>query len=57
MLSKIAADDIFKYFYFSEEIRLDISCEVSAKQSIYMKCQALFSLKNKKKYTYISIYI
>ena len=28
---------------------LDISCELSAWQTIQMKCQDLFSLKNKKK--------
>ena len=35
-------------FYFSEKIRLDISCESSARQTIYMNCQALLSLKKKK---------
>ena len=30
-------------------IRLDISCESSARQRIHMKLQALFSLKNKSK--------
>ena len=40
-----AADDIFFFFFFfSEKISLDISCE-----SIHIKCQDLFSLKNKKK--------
>ena len=41
---KTAADDIYKYFfgYFSEKIRLDISCESSARQRIHMKQQALF---------------
>ena len=34
----------FFYFYFSEKTSLDILCE-----SIHMKCQDLFSLKNKKK--------
>ena len=38
-----------KCFYFSEKTSLDISCESSAKQTIGMKCQDLFSLKNKKK--------
>ena len=27
---------------------LDITCELSAGQTIHMLCQALFSLKNKK---------
>ena len=43
------ADDIHKYFHcFSENIRLDVSSEFSAKQSIHMKHQALFSSKDKK---------
>ena len=33
------------YCYFSEKIRLDVSYESSAVQTIHMKCQALFSLK------------
>ena len=37
------------HMYFSEEIRLGISCGSSAKQMIHMKCQALFSQKNMKK--------
>ena len=43
-----AADDNF--FFFSEKISLDISCELSAWQTIHMKCQDLLSLKNKKKF-------
>ena len=42
----IVADDILKYKYIlknSEKIRLDISCESSARQMIHMKCQAWFS--------------
>ena len=39
------ADDIF----FQMETSLDISCESSAKKTIHMKYQDLFSLKNKKK--------
>ena len=37
------------FFFFSEKTSLDISCELSAKQMIHMKCQDLFSLKTKKK--------
>ena len=38
------------YFHcFSEKIRLDISCESSARQRIHMKHQALFSSKDKSK--------
>ena len=48
-----AADDIFLFiyfFYFSEKRSLDISCE-----SILMKCQDLFSLKNKKNFRMSSV--
>ena len=41
-----AADDNF--ILFSEKTSLDISCESSAWQTIHIKCQGLFSLKNKK---------
>ena len=46
-----AADDIHKYFFhcFSEKIRPDVSSESSARQRIYLKHQALFSLKDKSK--------
>ena len=48
--TKIAADDtLFFYFYLSKEIRLNVSCESSAKQKIHMKYQVLFSLKNNEK--------
>ena len=30
---------------FQKKIKLGYSCELSAKQTIHMKCQALFSLK------------
>ena len=36
-------------FFFPEKIRLDISCESSARQRIHVKHQALFSLKDKNK--------
>ena len=39
---------------FSEKIRLDISCESSARQMIHMKYQALFSLKNIKQIKMLS---
>ena len=38
----------FFFFFFFREKSLDISCESSAKQTIHMKCQDLFSLKIKK---------
>ena len=34
---------------FSEKISLDVSSEISARQSIHMKNQALFSSKDKSK--------
>ena len=41
-----AADNIHKYFHcLSENIRLDVSSESSARQRIHMKNQALFSSK------------
>ena len=52
------ADDIiffFLFIYFDffvcifSEIMLEISCELSARQMIHMKCQFLFPLKNNKK--------
>ena len=43
--SKTAAD-ILILNYFSEKMRLGMSCELSAKQTIHMKCLAfIFSLK------------
>ena len=39
----------FFFFYFSEKTSLEVSCESSAWQTIHMKCQDLFSLKNIKK--------
>ena len=49
--SKIAADDTFIIlkFYLSKNIRLDVSCESSAKQRIHIKYQALFYQKNNEK--------
>ena len=48
--TKIAADDILIfYFYLSKKIRLDFSCESSAKQRVHLKHQVLFSLKNNEK--------
>ena len=44
-----AANDNFSFFFlYSEKTSLDISCESSAWQTIHLKCQDLFSLKNKK---------
>ena len=51
-ITTVADDNFFlviSFFYFSEKTSIDISCESSAWQMIHMKCQDLFSLKNKKK--------
>ena len=37
------------FIFFPEKIRLDISCESSARQRIHMMHQALFSSKDKSK--------
>ena len=46
-MAKFVADNI--HFFFQRKTSLDISCESAAKQTIHMKCEYLFSLKNKKK--------
>ena len=46
--TKIVADNSIIILLFLEKIRLHISCELSARQTIHMKCQFLFSLKNNK---------
>ena len=49
MLGKILADDILKYFsYFSEKIGFDISCKLFPNEKLCMKCQSLFSSKQKR---------
>ena len=45
-------DNIFNYFffnYFTEKTGLDNPCTSSARQTIHMKCSALFSQKNNNK--------
>ena len=37
------------YLHLSKKIRLDVSCEFSAEQRIYMKYQVLFPLKYHEK--------
>ena len=37
------------YFYLSKKVRLDVSCESSAKQGIHMNYQALFYQKKQCK--------
>ena len=46
--SQLKQTTILIYFYFQKKTSLDISCELSTKQTIHMKYQDLFSLKNKK---------
>ena len=47
--SKNSADDILNCFsYFSQKTGFDISCKLSPLETICMKCQILFSRKNKK---------
>ena len=50
MLGKISADDILKYLfsYFLQEIKVCHPCKLSSKWTIFMKCQSLFSVENKK---------
>ena len=48
-----SADDILKYL---EKIRIDMSCELSASQTIRMKCQALFSLKKNDKMSSLTFF-
>ena len=49
---KFSADDILKYFsYFLQKKGFDISCKLSPVETICMKCQILFSGKNKKTVT------
>ena len=46
--TKIVADNTVIILLFLEKIRLHMSCELSARQTIHTKCQFLFSLKNNK---------
>ena len=46
---KISADYILKYFsYFPQKTGFDISCKLSPKETICMKCQSMFSSRDKK---------
>ena len=47
-LGHLCHTDTFLVFIFQRK-QVDISCELSVKQTIHMKCQDLFSLKKKKK--------
>ena len=50
MLGKFSADDILKYLfsYFLQKIKVCHPCKLSPKWTIFMKCQSLFSVENKK---------
>ena len=46
---KFSADKILKYFsYFCQKTGFENSCKLSPLETICMKCQILFSGKNKK---------
>ena len=48
-LVKSTTDNILKHFsYFSQKTGFDSSCKLSPMETICMKCQILFSGKNKK---------
>ena len=56
MLGKNLTDNIFDYFsYFPQKIGFAISCKLSLKETICMKCQSLFSWKKKKKKNTINL--
>ena len=48
-LEQISHSQMFPLFFFSVKIMFDISFELSAQQTIHMKYQDLFSLKNENK--------
>ena len=50
MLGKILTADIWNeiFCYFFQKTEFDISCKLSPKKTIFMKCQNLFSWKNDK---------
>ena len=70
MLGKISADDILKYFlifsqkkkalifsyFFPRKKGFDISCKLSPKETICLKCQSLFSGKYNKIIINLSFY-
>ena len=56
MLGKIfSADDMLKFFsYFFQKTGFDISCKLSPMETICMKSQFLFSVKNKENINLLS---
>ena len=49
LITTTADNNLKHVFLISKKISLDISCELSVKQIIHLKCQDLFSVKNNKK--------
>ena len=45
---QFSADDIFKWFSYSQVTGFDISCTLSQLETIRMKCQILLAGKTKK---------
>ena len=41
---------IFSLFFFTQKTGFDIACKLSPLETVCMKCQILFSGKNKKQY-------
>ena len=55
MLGKYSADENLKYSsYFFPKIGCEISCKLSPKETICMKCQILFSMKKRKPFNLLS---
>ena len=55
MLGKIFSrpriEIVFFFFFFFQNTGFDISCKLSSMETICMKCEVLFSGKNKKNIT------
>ena len=47
-MGNLADDKLMIFFLFISKNRVDISCKLSIKETVCMKCQLLFSGKNKK---------
>ena len=57
ILGKISADDIKIFFLFFQKTGFDILCKLFQMETMCMKCQILFSGKNKKKYWFVFCWI
>ena len=49
-MGKLADDKLMILSYFSHKTDIDISCKVSPKEIICMKCRILFSAKKQDEY-------